>query len=97
MTYDEQIAVIQAAKEGKLIERWGYDCDPKVAQRFCNPALNHAFDFAHFTYRVKREPHVFWEVRYDDREPLDCKTKEAALSYAKSTGGTAYRCEEVVE
>lgn len=70
MTHDEMIAVILAHKAGKKIEsraigknEWYCLADP-------------VWDFAHYDYRVKREPRDFWlhSSGWTAQKPLDIHT-----------------------
>lgn len=57
MTLDEQIAILQAAKEGKTIECW--------CRTACRPAWGVIagtvpFNFQDYDYRIKHEPRELW-------------------------------------
>jgi hypothetical protein len=68
MTYDEMIAVIQAAKAGKVIERQdGAQCWVRFR------GLD--FNFANYKYRVKPEPKRCW-VRFVDGWPMHVNSQE---------------------
>lgn len=65
MTHDEMIAVIQAAKDGKVIEStfndgleidWSEDTEHQ----------KDGFDFQSYIYRIKPEPRSLWVVRYEN-------------------------------
>lgn len=83
MTYDEMIAVIQAAKEGKAIEQYRrgrHDLGP------WEPRTNGMmFDFVNYLYRIKPEPpkpREWWFVEYSlkfglsDTDPTPYATRE---------------------
>ena len=61
MNYDQMIAVLQAAKDGKAIQRLlkshgsKWEDDPK-------PPWDCGWNFACYNYRVKPEPRVFYAV-----------------------------------
>lgn len=62
--YDEMIAVIQAAKEGKPIQR--LPRRPFLAERVAWEAhpCDGLFNFADYGYRIKHEPRVVWVNEY---------------------------------
>lgn len=74
MTFDEMIAVLQAAKEGKTIQVRG-----KGFHRWDDLSVNTipsaSFDFSAFEYRIKPTPREFWlrrgYVYYTAREAVD--------------------------
>jgi hypothetical protein len=75
MTYDEMIAVIQAAKDGKAIEVRQVDRDTWYTYRVTN------FDFYSHVYRVKREPREWWwnvYEHYEDEDVFAYVSREAA-------------------
>ena len=56
MTYDEMIAVIQAAKEGKVVE-WR---ERYSDGRWLVKLASSSFNFSDLEYRVKPEPRRIW-------------------------------------
>lgn len=57
MTLDEQIAILQAAKEGKTIE-WRVRLKGSCWQDYSSGTPR--FDFTNYDYRIKHEPHELW-------------------------------------
>jgi hypothetical protein len=73
MTHDEMIAVIQAHKDGKLIE-----CRGKEFISW-SPAHNPAWDFRGYDYRIKPEPRRIWVNYYgNDDYGNACLSRENA-------------------
>jgi hypothetical protein len=69
MTHDEMIEVIQAHKDGKVIQ-----CRLKNATNaaFKDRYVKHAFmDFATHVYRPKPEPKEYWLVPYTYKKGLE--------------------------
>jgi hypothetical protein len=65
MTYDEMIAVLQAAKDGKKIQLRRKD-EPGLNAQWAD-AQRPIWDFFQFDYRVKLEPRTVWVNEYDGR------------------------------
>ena len=59
MTLDEQIAILQAAKEGKTIER---QCIEAYLPSWGVIDGTAPFNFQDYSYRIKREPREWWLV-----------------------------------
>ena len=79
MTHDEMIAVIQADKDGKVIQ---YFCD--ASGRWI-AAKTPQWDFQNTQYRIKPEPLECWVNVYEGVMRVhtsEAGAKEAAQSYA---------------
>ena len=72
MTLDEMFAVLQAAKEGKMIQR-----QHKAFLDWCDIA-EPDWDFVHFNFRVKPEPRTIWMNEYSHGSyAVHCSKDEA--------------------
>jgi len=97
MSHDEMIAVIQAAKEGKVIEsalnngfgmNWSEDSEHQ----------KDGFDFQTYIYRIKPEPRSLWVVRNQSGNLIiSHETKDAALfASASISKATIHQYKEVL-
>jgi hypothetical protein len=69
MTHDEMIEVIQAHKDGKVIQR---RLRVALNAEFTDRTLTNPYmDFAAFEYRVKPEPIEYWLVPYTYKAGLE--------------------------
>jgi len=84
MTHDEMIAVIQACKEGKVIQH------RQKGWKSWTDTLTPSWDFALREYRVKPEPREWWiNVYPDDAKYVYCDVLAAQI-------GKGSRCVETV-
>ena len=92
MTHEEMIAVIQAHKDGKIIQSRDYiednwiDCDP-------------IWDFNESMYRIKPEPREWWML-LDTDEPLSIscyRSSRYAGIRQNEIGGEIVHVREVIE
>jgi hypothetical protein len=101
MTHDEMIEVIQAHKDGKVIQ-----CRLKATTNaaFKDRYVKHAFmDFATHVYRAKPEPKEYWLVPYLDGsgfKVLDFNTSHLNSDYCERINlnlAGAFHVKEVIE
>jgi hypothetical protein len=92
MTHDEMIAVIQAHKDGKMIQFKQKDVDGWVwAPRPC-------WNFSSHEYRIKPEPMEIWVNVYDDGE-TSCpyKSKDDAQQSGINAGRRTVKFREALD
>lgn len=71
MTHDEMIAVIQAQKDGKTIQ----SCLKGHGEAWLDVAQP-SWQFAHYDYRVKKEPQTVYVIRTSYGVVLHCSAAE---------------------
>jgi hypothetical protein len=85
MTHDEMIEVIQAHKDGKVIQR---RVKAAIDSKFKDRHVKHVFmDFATHDYRIKPEPKEYWLLPYLDGsgfKVLSFNTKRLTSNYCDS-------------
>jgi hypothetical protein len=85
MTHDEMIEVIQAHKDGKVIQRrLVRDSDTEFTDR---TRKDPSMDFISFVYRPKPEPKEYWLLPYLDGsgfKVLSFNTKRLTSNYCDS-------------
>lgn len=96
MTHDEMIAVIQAHKEGKQIQKRA----KSFSQNGWYAVSLDGFNFNLYEYRIKPDPQVIYVVRTGESQLhiTTTSTKEAAAEVAtRWNRGRSSECYEVVE
>jgi len=94
MTLDEQIAILQAAKEGKKIKRTLYR-EGYAGYIISNNKI-HAFDFDSAMYEIVREPMEIWVNVYPDGKIAAYNNRPIADSCMSKNGRTV-KFREVLE
>lgn len=92
---DEAIRLLQAAKEGKVIEcRERGVPEPFWTETSCRDSWGiRAFAFDDYEYRIKPEPRRWWVNVY----PNGVRTAHETRELAAAAGGGHVECVEVVE
>ena len=93
MTIDEQIAVLQAAKAGKVIEFKVRDSANAGWSRWCSEH----FDFIGYEYRIKREPREFWVYQDERRSISGYPLTKREPSEAQKRAGIYVKFREVMD
>ena len=94
MSHDEMIAVIQAHKDGRVIQ-----CrDMRDIDDTWNEGEYFVWNFESFEYRIKPEPHSLWLVRYQSGNSASCFYTEhaAMISAASINKATIHEYKEVL-
>ena len=93
MTLDEQLAILQAAKEGKRIKRTPHG---SICASYIVNNNNHAFDFTTGTYEIQREPMEIWVNVYTNACSCSYQSPEIAKQNL-AHGGRTVKFREVLE
>lgn len=93
MTIDEQIAILQAAKDGKAIE---FNIINSACTGWSLWCSEH-FDFVGYEYRIKREPRELWVYQNERGNLATYPLTKRKPSETNKISGTYIKFREVLD